>query len=141
MSTWQLINIFLPGLLPLAILLSLFLVHLGEKDRARVAPWTSIKDGQLAWVSLGMCLNAMYELQHPFVPLTGAWSEWMLYVLVFMVFLSALVAALGPVLQERSAQRKSILHWIGTHRTFLASTFLALASAFLYNSVHHLTQR
>lgn len=65
MNDWHLVNLFIPTLLPLVFLAAFFLFELSKSEKARAHPLIAVKDGQLSWAGLGMCVNGLYELQHP----------------------------------------------------------------------------
>jgi hypothetical protein len=47
-TEWQLVNLFVPALLPLLFLSVFFLFELPKTEKARANPVLAIKDGQLS---------------------------------------------------------------------------------------------
>jgi hypothetical protein len=87
-----------------------------------------------------MCLNGLYDLQHPAKALPASVSEWLLYSLVGVIVFSALLAALGPAPTSSRIRTGGLLQWLSTYRTFVASLFMTCGAAYLYATVHRLTQ-
>lgn len=142
MNDWHLVNLFVPTLLPLFILGVLFLFNLSKAVKARANPLVAIKDGQLSWAGLGMCVNALYELRHPLpgTVLPELWSSNIFWLTLFVLLFHALFAALGPVFPTKpSSSRswwKSLLHY----RVLAASTILTALAGWLYSEIHLTTQ-
>jgi hypothetical protein len=66
-TEWHLVNLVLPAMLPLAFALVVWFFPLKDDEHRRANPWAVVKDGQLAWVALGMCTAGIYEIRHPTV--------------------------------------------------------------------------
>lgn len=141
MTDWYLVSLVLPALLPLIILGFVSLFHMSAAQQKRVSPWVAVKDGQLAWVAIGMCLNALYELDHPTqTTVSHTWILLMRWVLIGMVILASLMAAFAPVLTTPTARSPGFWAAIRHFRVFWGSVLLTSGSAWLYATVHLTTQ-
>lgn len=131
----------LPAVLPLLLLGFVSLFHMTSAQQKRVSPWVAVKDGQLAWVALGMCLNALYELDHPSkaaVPailiITMRWC------FLGMVIMTSLTAAFAPVLATPTARPAGLWANLWHFRVFFGSVLEVAIVAYLYGIVHLTTQ-
>jgi len=156
---WSFVNIFLPALLPVIVLLVLSIFDLGATANSNANPFVAVKDGQLAWAGLGMCINAMYELRHPSEKLTlvKAAIDALFWELICAILILTLIAALGPVFttsmtvpaaSSRPAGFLANCWWfvvrgwrvIMHFKIFFVTVPLTLLSGFLYWKTHLTTQ-
>lgn len=141
MTDWYLVNLALPALLPLVILGFVSMFHMSAAQQNRVSPWVAVKDGQLAWVAMGMCLNALYELDHPTQSeVSHTWVLLMRWALIGMVILASLMASFAPVLTTPTTRNPGFLSALQHFRVFWGSVILTLGAAWLYATVHLTTQ-
>jgi hypothetical protein len=141
-SDWHLVNLFVPTLLPLLFLSVLFLFNLTKAEKARANPLVAIKDGQLSWAGLGMCVNGLYELRHPAEgkAFTDLWSTNTFWLTVAVLVFHALIAAAGPVFPTRKIGYIGLLPTVKHYRVLLASALLTLAAGWLSSDIHLTTQ-
>ena len=142
MNDWHFVNLFVPALLPLVFLAAFSLFDLSKTAKVRAHPLAAIKDGQLSWAGLGMCVNGLYELHHlpPEAVLNTPWPTVAFWLMVAMMMLHAFIAALGPIFPTKRVQhlgfRKTAMHY----RVLIASALLTLAAASVYSLIHLTTQ-
>lgn len=142
MSDWHFVNLFVPTLLPLVFLAAFSLFNLSKMAKVRVNPLAAIKDGQLSWAGLGMCVNGLYDLHHlpPGAVLSTPWQTLAFRLMIAMMMLHAFIAALGPIFPTKRVRnlgfRKTAVHY----RVLIASALLTLAAASVYSLIHLTTQ-
>lgn len=153
---WTFVNIFLPALLPVIVLTVLSIFDLGRAANSNAHPFVAVKDGQLAWAGLGMCLNALYELRHPNEKSIAAQfpPDTLFLQLISATLILTLIAALGPVFTTPMTlpagaacsgpkYRRYVARCYGliTHfKIFFITVTLTLFAGFLYWKTHLLTQ-
>ncbi|MGX9697074.1 hypothetical protein ACWYXK_08850 [Janthinobacterium lividum] len=142
MNDWHLVNLFIPTLLPLVFLSAFFLFDLSTTEKARANPLVAIKDGQLSWAGLGMCVNGLYELQHPAAGkvVSQLWSTNTFWLVVAVLVFHALIAAAGPVFPTKKCSFTGGLKTLRHYRVLLASAILTIAAGWLYSDIHLTTQ-
>lgn len=140
MTDWHLVNLILPTVVPLVILGFVSLFHMTQAQHRRVSPWVAVKDGQLAWVALGMCFNALYELDHPTKTVAPTWVIFARWMFVGLVVFTALTAAFGPVLVTPATRPRGFWAAIWHYRVFWGSVLQTVAVAYLYAQSHLTTQ-
>lgn len=142
MTDWHLVHLFVPTLLPLLFLGLLRLFPLHKVERARANPLVAVKDGQLSWAGLGMCVNALYEFRHPVVgaAFSELWSANTFWIAVALLVFHALIAATGPVFPTRKFGSGGLCHTIRHYRVLVASASLTFGAAWLYADIHFTTQ-
>lgn len=141
MTDWHLVNLILPVVLPLAILGFVSGFHMSQAQQKRVSPWIAVKDGQLAWVALGMCLNALYELEHPTLPnIPHIWMSLTRWGMICLVILASLMAAFAPVLATPPNKPPGFWAGLWHFRVFWGSLLLTAGTAWLYGLIHLTTQ-
>jgi hypothetical protein len=142
MNDWHLVNLFVPTLLPLVFLAAFFLFDLSKAEKARANPLVAIKDGQLSWAGLGMCVQGLYELHHPSAG--GASNEpWLtttFWLLIAVMLLHVFIAAVGPVFPTRRRENAGVWKTVLHYRVLITSASLTVGAAGLYSSVHLTTQ-
>lgn len=140
MTDWHLVNLVLPTVVPLLILAFVSLFHMTQAQQRRVSPWVAVKDGQLAWAALGMCFNALYELDHPSKQVAANWVIFARWAFIGLVVLTALTASFGPVLMTPTARPKGVWVALWHYRVFWGSVLQTVAAAYLYAQAHLTTQ-
>ena len=142
MNDWHLMNLFVLTLLPLVFLSAFFLFDLSTTEKAQANPWVAIKDGQLSWAGLGMCVNGLYELQHPAAgkAVSQLWSMDTFWLVVAVLICHALRAAAGPVFPTKKCGFTVCLKTLRHYRVLLASAILTIAAGWLYSDIHLTTQ-
>lgn len=142
MNDWHLVNLFVPTLLPILFLSAFFLFDLSKKEKARANPLVAIKDGQLSWAGLGMCVNALYELRHPAAgkQISELWSTNTFWLTISVLVFHALIAAAGPVFPTRKIGYIGFWATLKHYRVLIASALLTLAAGWLYSDIHLTTQ-
>lgn len=142
MTDWHLVHLFVPTLLPPLFLCVLHLFPLNKVEKARANPFVAVKDGQLSWAGLGMCVNALYELQHSGsrnVP-SELWRANTFWITVALLIIHALIAATGPAFPTRKSGYSGLWHTIQHYRLFVASALLTMGAASLSAYIHSATQ-
>lgn len=142
MNDWHLVNLFIPTLLPLVFLAAFFLFELSKSEKARAHPLIAVKDGQLSWAGLGMCVNGLYELQHPAAGkvVLQSWNTNTFWLIMSILLFHALIAAAGPVFPTKKVGYIGCWKTIRHYRVFLASAILTMAAGWLYADIHLTTQ-
>lgn len=142
MNDWHLVNLFIPTLLPLVFLSAFFLFDLSKAEQARANPLVAIKDGQLSWAGLGMCVNGLYELQHPSpgLVISQHWVVNTFWLLMSVLLLHALIAAAGPVFPTKKCVYAGFWKTVRHYRVLLASTILTIAAGWICSDIHLTTQ-
>lgn len=142
MSDWHFINLLVPPLLPVVLLLTLYLFDLSGESRLRVHPLVAVKDGQLCWAAMVMCVNALYELKHPLAGrnLAEPWSTHVFWMTVFCLLFCGVIAAVGPIFPVQKCSRLPLTLRLWHYRVLIASLALTSGSALLYSNVHSLSQ-
>ena len=142
MTDWHLVHLFIPTLLPLLFLcvLRLFPMHKGAKSRA--SPLVAVKDGQLSWVGLGMCVNALYELRHPTIGtvVSELWSTNTFWLTITLLLFHAVIAAYGPAFPTHKSRRTGLWRAIPHYRVLVVSASLTSGTAWLFSVIHFATQ-
>ena len=142
MTDWQLVHLFVPILLPVLFLCVLRLFPLHKAQKARANPLVAIKDGQLSWVGLGMCVNALYEFRHPAIGtvVSELWSTNTFWLTITLLLSHAVIAAYGPVFPTPKSRQAGFRHAITHYRVLVASALLTIGTAKLFSDVHFTTQ-
>ena len=138
MSDWYLVNLIFPALLPVMLLSVLFLFNLSKPLRHKANPIVAIKDGQLCWAGLGMCMNGLYELRHSqSLNISDTWAVSIFWFLLLTLLLLTLIAALVPLFSTPIKSKRSSLWGIVIHyRVLMVSAVLTAFAAFLYSNIH-----
>lgn len=139
---WHFVNLVIPILLPLAMMgiVSNFPM---EQERRKNAHWfAAIKDGQMAWVGLGICVNSLYEIRHPSQAVNANFVTIMFWALIITLVMLTTIAAMSPVFPNSSKQpfqwsRDSLRNYV----VMLTSVCITVLAAFISGTVHILTQR
>jgi hypothetical protein len=141
-NDWHLVNLFIPTLLPIVFLMAFFLFNLSSADRARAHPLNAIKDGQLSWAGLGMCVNGLYELLHPSMNkvVPDAWSTNTFWLTIIVLLFHAFIAAAGPVFPTKKVGYIGFWATMKHYRVSIASIMLTIAAGWLYSDIHLTTQ-
>jgi hypothetical protein len=129
---WFLVNVIAPIVVPIGGLLLVAAFPLTQAQRAKLSPMTTIKDGQLCWISVTYCILALYEL-HDFLRREDRYFEWAGWVETFayiMILLGMFIAAGGAVTSDTvdAGEPDSDL--------MIGSIIVTLASAFLFVNIH-----
>lgn len=142
MNDWHFVNLFVRTLLPLILLAACFLFNLSKAEKARVNPLIAIKDGQLSWSGLGMCVNGLYELHHPSpdAVLNEPWLTTAFWLLIAALMLHVFIAALAPIFPTKRATNVTIWETVLHYRVLITSALLTLGAAWLYSYIHLTTQ-
>ena len=142
MNDWHFVNLFVPTLLPLMFLAASFLFNLSKVEKARVNPLIAVKDGQLSWAGLGMCVSSLYELRHPSPAsaLSEPWQTAIFWLLIAILMLHVFIAAVAPIFPTKRAPHANIWKIARHYRVLITSAFLTLGAAWLYSYVHLTTQ-
>lgn len=138
MTDWYFVNLILPPLLPILLLQLLQLFNLPQALMLRVHPLTVVKDGQLCWVAMMMCVNTLYDLKRV-LHITREIEPW--YSIVFwstvLIFLaSGLIAAVGAVFPLSMKTELGAREYFCYYRVLLVSVVLTIIAALLYSQVH-----
>jgi hypothetical protein len=98
----------------------------------------AIKDGQLSWAGLGMCVNGLYELHHlPWGAAMGTlWLTNAFWLTISLLMLHALIAALGPIFPTQRMRYPSFWKTVMHYRVLIVSALLTLVAAWLYSKIH-----
>lgn len=130
------------NVIALVFLSAFFLFDLSTTEKARANPLVAIKDGQLSWAGLGMCVNGLYELQHPAAGkvVSQLWSTNTFWLVVAVLVFHALIAAAGPVFPTKKCSFTGGLKTLRHYRVLLASAILTIAAGWLYSDIHLTTQ-
>lgn len=143
---WFFVNILMPVLIPPFGVLWLWL---GTPPASAAASGANFKvmalfkDGQLAWIAVGMCAAALYE----FVDTVVVYNDHLRHIPLFWfalllpLFLSIigamLVAASGAAYGTAMlANSANFLEWISHYRTFASSLIVTVASAMISLAIH-----
>lgn len=142
MSDWHLVNLFVPTLLPLVFLCAFFLFDLSNAEKARANPLVAVKDGQMSWAGLGMCVNGLYELRHPAAGkgVSELWSTNTFWLTISVLLFHALIAAAGPVFPTKKVGFIGFWQTLRHYRVLLASALLTISAGWLYSDIHLTTQ-
>lgn len=138
MSDWHFVNLVVPVLLPLALLGMLALFPLSARTQSRSSILLAIKDGQMAWAGLGMCMSALYELRHAprSFRLTAAVSDSLFWLLLTDLLLLTVIAALAPIFPVRVMRLPDFGSTLKHYRVLIASIVLTLFAAGCYSAIH-----
>ena len=142
MNDWHLVNLFIPTLLPLVLLTAFFLFKLTKPEKERAHPLNAIKDGQLSWAGLGMCVNGLYELQHPATGkvILEPWATNTFWLILLVLLFHTFIAAAGPIFSTKKVGYIGMWATILHYRVSIASIFLTIAAGWLYSDIHLTTQ-
>jgi hypothetical protein len=142
LTDWHLVNLFVPTLLPLVFLSALFLFDLSKQDKLKANPLVAIKDGQMSWAGLGMCVSALYELRHPdpIVTVPEPWAVTVFWALIANLLILTLLAALAPVFTTPAKRPSGFWANLKHFRVLVASLLLTIVAGWLYADVHLTTQ-
>ncbi len=136
MTDWDYTNLVYPWFLPLALLAIVYILPLQNVLKIRVSPWLSVRDGQLAWVALGMCLGAQYDLKHATVPDTGGLRATQDALALLGILGSAVVAVISPLYPAGELRDTTAAGLFLHYRVFWGTVVLTLGCAFLYRWIH-----
>ncbi len=139
LTEWHFVNLFVPTLLPLAIIGVIW----AYTWKPEANPWIAVKDGQLGWAALGMCCSAFFELRHPSpgVHLAKDWENTYMWLVCFSIGLSGLTAGIGPLTPTPAKRPPGFVATVKHFRLFVLSAAFTAYSAWLYANVHLTTQK
>lgn len=114
------------------------LFDLSRAEKARANPLLAIKDGQLSWAGLGMCVNGLYELQHPSpgAVVSQHWTANTFWLMMAVLLLHALIAAAGPMFPTKKCGYIGFWKTLRHYRVLLASTILTIAAGWICSDIH-----
>ncbi|WP_269633428.1 hypothetical protein [Pelomonas sp. BJYL3] len=138
---WFLVTVVVPLLAPLVLLGLFCFLPLPPNVAAQLRLLTPIKDGQLCWGAMGFCVSALYEIAEPGAsarPLAHDLAGWANGGLIFLLLLSALLAAGGSVFPT-VVNVPAGVRWPQHFATLLASVILTALAAAAYALVHFRT--
>lgn len=143
MSDWHLVNLLVPPLLPVAMLFILYLFDLSGESRARLHPLIAVKDGQLCWAAMMMCVNGLFELKHPLAGQLVAepWSTNAFWLAIFCLLFCSVIAAVGPIFPVRVKTGLRLYAWLWHYRVMVISLALTVGAGLLYSNIHTVSQR